>query len=162
MDKYLLNKLTKEQLVDTIIDLTEVKLMLEYSVKLYQGWYKDKVNEYNWMSGLRAQKDKKLDKHQRLLLDIVKTLNNDELEDGKCLDEIFNAIQEENIYEEAGGEFVEEYTDEYKNIYEDEMKKISDEIDKDRERLKAEKIKFNYEDPEARERFRKHNFYRDE
>ncbi|MGI9549505.1 MAG: hypothetical protein ACR2M7_06005, partial [Bdellovibrionales bacterium] len=40
MSKYLLEKMDKSELVDTVVDLLEVKAMLENDVDLYRDWYK--------------------------------------------------------------------------------------------------------------------------
>ena len=162
MDKYLLEKLDKSELIETVIDLMEVKAMLEYSVDLYRQWHSDAKSQGDYSALWSTKHSRQTDKLLRLLSDINDSLNqeDDVVGDDTVIEEIVDLIMEADIVKLKDGKFTNKLTDSFRDIGEKGFK----EHDAKREERKAndEKRKgtYNYQDPEARERFRQNNFYK--
>ena len=159
MDKYLLNKMSKEALVDTVSDLLEIKTMLEYSVDNYRKWYKGEQNANNYSDALKSGYSKRAQKLGELVKTICDSLNqdNDEVSDGIVIDEIVDTINEYDVFELDGAKYTNNFTKSFMSIGDKDIKHYEDNKKRDvNEGLGT----YNYQDEDTRARFRKNNFYK--
>ena len=161
MDKYLLNKLSKEELVDTVVDLIEIKKMLEYSVDLYRQWHSDAKSQGDYSSLWSTKHSKQADKLLHLLVDINESLNQgDDVGEDTIVEEIVDSIIEAEIVTVEDGKFTKKLTESFTKIGERGFKEHEEKREERKAYDEKRKGTYNYQDPEARERFRKNNFYK--
>ena len=157
MDKYLLEKLDKSELVDTIVDLLEVKALLEYDVDLYRDWYKKEQSQSKYTGLYSAKHSKQADKLLHLLVNITDSLNqeDDVVGDDTVIEEIVDSIMEADILKLEDGKFTNKLTKEFTSIGEKQFK-IHEEGREEREALRESlKGTYSYQDEKRRERYRK-------
>ena len=161
MSRYLLEKMDKSELVDTIVDLLEVKALLEYDVDLYRDWYKREQSENEHSRAYANQNEKRRLYLYKVLVDIIDSLNqeDDVTSDEAIVEEIVDTLTPVFKLDETNS-FSTEFTDEYINVgkrYIEEDKEKSKERRELRDKLKGT---YSYQDEKRRERFRKNNFYK--
>ena len=147
--RYLLQKQSKEQLIDTVIDLMEVKALLEYDVDLYRDWYKREQSQESYTRALfREQQAKKL-KLYDALREIAEEVNkNDEIDSPVVDDALASVFKLEKF------EFTNEFTNQFMEVGKKYIKEHEDGRE-EREALKAKlKGTYSYQDEKRRERFK--------
>ena len=160
MDRYLLEKLDKSELIETVIDLMEVKAMLEYSVYLYRQWHSDAKSQGDYSALWSTKHSRQTDKLLRLLSDINDSLNQDDdvVGDDTVIEEIVDSIMEADILKLEDGKFTDRLTKDFTNIGEKQFK-IHEEGREEREALRENlKGTYSYQDEKRRERFRKNGY----
>jgi len=153
MDKYLLEKMDKSELVDIVVDLMEVKALLEYDVDLYRDWYKREQSQESYTRALLRENQAKKLKLYDALREIAEEVNqNDEL-DSPVVDDALASVFELERFE-----FTTEFTDRFMEVGKKFIKEHEDGREK-RDALRDElKGTYSYQDDKRRERFRKNGY----
>jgi len=157
--RYLLQKQSKEELIDTIVDLMEVKALLEYDVDLYRDWYKREQSQESYTRALLREAEAKRLKLYNSLRKIAESLgaDPDEASDGQVIDEIVFEMGNVFVLDE-GAKFTTEFTEEYLETGKNFIK-LHEDGREEREALKAKlRGTYSYQDEKRRERFNKKGY----
>ena len=157
--RYLLEKLDKSELVDTVVDLMEVKALLEYDVDLYRDWYKKEQSQEGYTRALLREDQSKKKALCNALESIVDSLNQEDdiASDETIIEEIVDTLTPLFKLDDKA-QFTTEFTEEYMELgkkFIKEHEEKSKEIAELRDKLKGT---YSYQDPKRRERFRKNGY----
>lgn len=159
MTKYLLAKLDKTELIDIVIDLLEVKALLEYDVDLYRDWYKKEQSQENYIKALLREQQSKNKALESALNSIVDSINqeDDVTSDETIIEEVVDTLTP--VFKlDKKAQFTTEFTEEYMELGKKFIKEHEDGSE-EREALRAKlKGTYSYQDEKRRERFRKNNY----